>query len=169
MPEAKTKTINGVAFEISQPYEEGHTISAIEARVLNQTRAENIGNNIRAKLKEMQDAGNSEDDLRAAVAELDGTYTFTASGTRAAAKLDPYEKEAVKIAREMLKLHLAQDGRKLTEAPDGYTQEEWDEKVAAEVERIAALDDVVKQAKKEVDAKKKRADSLLTAMEGTSL
>jgi hypothetical protein len=90
MPETKTKTIEGKNFEISQPYEEGHVISAIEARVLNQTRSENIGNNVRAKLKEAIEAGQPDDALAALVAEVDAAYQFTAAGTRAAARLDPY-------------------------------------------------------------------------------
>jgi len=169
MPEPKTKTIEGRNFEISQPYEEGHVLTAIEARVLNQTRSENIGNNVRAKLKEAIEQGASDDQLAALVAEVDAAYAFTAAGTRAAAKLDPYEREARKIARELLKNHLAQDGRKLTVAPEGLTQEEWDEKIEAEVDRIATMDSVLEAAKKEVDAKKKRADRLANALEGTSL
>lgn len=169
MPDPKTKTIEGRNFDISQPYEEGHTITAIEARVLNQTRSENIGNNVRSKLKEAIEQGASDDALAALVAEVDASYAFTAAGTRAAAKLDPYEREARKIARELLRAHLADSGRKLTVAPDGSTQEEWDEKIEAEVDRIATLDTVLEAAKKEVDAKKKRADKLATALEGSTL
>lgn len=159
------KTINGLQFEISEPYAEGHTISAIEARVLNQTRSENIGNNLRAKIKEMQESDTaSEQDIYDLVAELDSRYEFTAAGVSASRKLDPVEKEAVKIARDLLKSHLAADGRKLTVAPEGVTEEEWDDKVAAEIERIASLEEVVKAAKKAVDAKQKQAASLAEAL-----
>jgi hypothetical protein len=167
--ETKTKTIEGKNFEISQPYAEGHTITAIEARVLNQTRSENIGNNIRAKLKAAIEEGQSDDQLAALVAELDASYEFTAAGTRAAAKLDPYEKEAIKMARELVKQNLAASSRKLTVAPEGLTDEEWEEKVGAEVERVATLDVVIDAARKEVDARKKRADKLATALEGSTL
>lgn len=169
MPDAKTKTIEGRNFEISQPYEEGHVITAIEARVLNQTRSENIGNNVRAKLKEAIEAGQSDAELAALVAEVDANYAFTAAGTRAAARLDPYEREARKIARELLKNHLAESGRKLTVAPEGTTQEEWDERIEAEVERISTDTSVLEAAKKEVDAKKRRADKLASALEGSTL
>jgi hypothetical protein len=167
--ETKTKTIEGKNFEISQPYTEGHTITAIEARVLNQTRSENIGNNIRAKLKEAIAEGQGDDVLAALVAELDASYEFTAAGTRAAAKLDPYEKEARSMARSVLKDHLAQTGRKLTVAPEGKTDEEWAEIIEGEVDRIAAQDVIVEAAKKEVDARKKRAEKLATALEGSSI
>lgn len=169
MPETKTKTIEGRNFEISQPYEEGHVITAIEARVLNQTRSENIGNNVRAKLKEAIESNAADDALAALVAEVDASYAFTAAGTRAAARLDPYEREARKMARELLKAHLAESGRKLTVAPDGVTPEEWAEKIETEVDRIATLDTVLEAAKKEVDAKKKRADKLASALEGSTL
>ena len=169
MPEPKTKTIEGRNFVISQPYEEGHTLTAIEARVLNQTRSENIGNNVRAKLKEAIEQGASDDQLAALVAEVDATYAFTAAGTRSAARLDPYEREARKIARELLKAHLSESGRKLTVPPEGTTQEEWDEKIETEVDRIATMDTVLEAAKKEVDAKKKRADKLASALEGSTL
>lgn len=167
--ETKTKTINGLQFEISQPYQEGHTISAVEARVLNQTRSENIGNNVRTKIKEMQDAGEDPANMQAHVAEVDQDYEFTAAAARSAQKLDPYEREALKIARELLKNHLAQTGRKLTVAPEGFTEEEWKEKIDAEAERLAGSDEIVKAAKSAVDARKKRADKLEAALEGTSL
>lgn len=169
MADTKTKTIEGKNFEISQPYEEGHVISAIEARVLNQTRSENIGNNVRAKLKEAVEAGRSDAELAAMVAEVDASYVFTAAGTRAAARLDPYEREARKLARELVKAKLAESGRKLTVAPEGSTQEEWDEKIETEVDRVAALDTVIEAARREVDAKRKRADKLASALDGSTL
>lgn len=169
MPEPKTKTIEGRNFTISQPYEEGHVLTAIEAKVLNQTRSENIGNNVRAKLKEAIEQNKSDAELEALVAEVDAAYVFTAAGTRAAAKLDPYEREARKMARELLRAHLGADGRKFSTAPEGLTQEEWDEKIEAEVDRIAQLDSVLEAAKKEVDAKRKRADKLASALEGSTL
>jgi len=163
------KTINGLQFEISEPYAEGHTISAIEARVLNQTRSENIGNNARAKIKEMQEGGSSEQDIADYVSGLDQNYVFTAAGVSASRKLDPVEREANKIARELLRAHLAQDSRKLTVAPEGMTDEEWDDKVSAEVERIAGLDEVVKAAQKAVAAKQKQAETLANALGGVNV
>lgn len=167
--ETKTKTIEGRNFEISQPYVEGHVISAIEARVLNQTRAENIGNNVRAKLKAAIEEGQDDVSLAELVADVDASYEFTAAGTRAAAKLDPYEREARKMARELLKAHLSESGRKLTVAPEGLTDEEWGEKIETEIDRIATLETVLEAAKKEVNARSKRAEKLATALEGSTL
>lgn len=163
------KTINGQQFEISAPYAEGHTITAIEARVLNQTRAENIGNNTRAKVKEMQDANASEQEIAEYVSTVDTEYQFTAAGVSSSRKLDPVEREAVKLARELIKGKLAETGRKITVAPEGLTQEEWDDKVTAEVERVAADENIIKVAQKNVAAKQKQAETLATALEGSEL
>lgn len=164
-----SKTINGLTFEISQPYAEGHVCTEAEARVLNQTRAENIGNNLRAKIKEMQEAGSDFADIAAVVAEKDAEYVFTLANARAARQLDPVEREAIKIARELLKGHLAESGRKLTVAPEGVTEEDWAEKVETEVDRIAATEPVLKAAKQRVDARRKQADALAEAMSGASI
>lgn len=163
------KTINGLQFEISEPYAEGHVVTDLEARVLNQTRSENIGNNARAKIKEMQDAGNGEEEIAAYVTELDSGYSFTVRGVSSARKLDPVEREARKIARDLLKSHLASSGRKLTVAPEGLTDEEWDAKIESEVDRISAMDDVLNAAKKAVAAKQKQADQLASALDGVSV
>lgn len=163
------KTINGIEFDISQPYAEGHTCTAAEARALNQTRSENIGNNARAKIKEMLEKGTSDQEIREYVAGLDNSYVFTLAGVSASRKLDPVEREANKIAREIIKGKLAETGRKLTVAPDGMTKEEWEDKVAAEVERVAGLDEILKAAKKNVDAKTKQAEQLANALGSVSV
>lgn len=165
----KTKTINGLSFEVNQPYVEGQTINEAEARALNQTRSENIGNNVRVKVKEMQEANADFSAIAAYVAEVDAAYVFNLATVAASRKLDPVEREANALARELLKQHLSASGRKLTVAPEGVTQEEWDVKVASEVERIATSEAVVKQAKKNVDAKKKAADTLLEGIGGVNV
>lgn len=169
MPEAKSKTINGVVFTVSQPYEPGHTINEAEARVLNQTRSENIGNNVRAKLKEMAEAGESLETMQAHVAEKDAEYVFTLGNVGEGAKLDPYEREAQKLARELIKEKLADSGRKLTVTPEGYTDDEWKAKIGAEVERIMVMDQVVKAAKKRVDDRRKTGEALMSSLEGSDL
>lgn len=169
MPEPKAKTINGLVFQISQPYEAGTTIGEAEARALNQVRSENIGNNVRAKLKEMTEAGQGQDALQAFVTEKDNEYVLTVGNVGQGRNLDPYEREAEKIARELLRSHLAETGRKLTVAPDGVTEDEWAAKIQAEVDRISTSDAVVKAARQRVDARKKQADTLATALEGASI
>lgn len=164
MANTKTKTINGLSFEVLQPYAEGHVLTEAEARALNQTRSENIGNNARAKIKEMQEAGTDFAEIAAYVADLDANYAFTLASIAANRRLDPYEREARAIARDLLRNHLAKDGRKLTVAPEGVTDEDWKDKIEAEVERISTSEGVVKQARKNVDAKKKAADTLMESI-----
>lgn len=169
MSEPKTRIIGGIAFEISQPYAEGHVLNAIEARVLNQTRSENIGNNVRAKIAEMKEAGTSEDEIRALVSEVDSEYVFNAARDGTGRVVDPYEREARKIGRELLRAHLAETGRKLNVTPEGLTDDEWKEKIENEVDRIASNEEVLKAAKKNVDAKKKQGEALLAAVTGAEI
>lgn len=169
MSEPKTRIIGGIAFELSQPYDEGHVLTAIEARVLNQTRSENIGNNVRAKIAEMKDEGKSEDEIRALVTSVDAEYVFNAARDGTGRVVDPYEREARKIARELLRAHLAETGRKLNVTPEGLTDDEWKDKIEGEVDRIAANEEVLKAAKKNVDAKKKQGEALLAAVTGAAI
>lgn len=158
------KTIEGVPFVISAPYAEGHSINAVEAKVLNQTRSENIGNNIRKKLKEALEGGQSPEQLAALVAELDRDYVFTERTAAEGRRLDPYEREARTIAKGLLQNYLNQTGRKITVTPPGKTDDEWKATTEGELDRIATLDEVVKAAKKNVDAKKKTADQLASLL-----
>lgn len=171
MPETKPKVINGLSFDILQPYAAGHILTEIEAKVLNQTRAENVGNNVRQRIKDMQEGGTeaypnpvSEDEIRAYVSSFDAEYEFRTPSEGAGKSRDPYEVEARKIARELLKEHLASTGRKITVAPEGLTEDEWKEKVDTEIDRIASTPNVLAAAKKNVDAKKKQSASLLESI-----
>lgn len=162
MPEPKVKLIDGESFNISQPYSEGHSCNAAEAKTLNQVRSENIGNNLRQTVKDAKELRDTKGDttamakLAALVEEYDRDYIFTTSaGGSGRIRLDPVEREALTIAREQVKLHLAKDGRKLTTPPTGKTKEEWVEAVNEEIERVAALDEVLAEAKKRVKQKEK--------------
>jgi hypothetical protein len=59
-------TIQGMVFSARQIFDEGHTLSAVEAGVLNQTRDENLRNNYAAKIKALMKDAKVED-----VGELD--------------------------------------------------------------------------------------------------
>ena len=142
----KTISINGRAVEVSEPYAEGQTITAIEAKVLNQTRAENIGNNFR---KQFKDAGEDEAKIAEALEALrtyDKEYKFSAGGV-ARAPVDPVEREAMKIAREAIKSALAEKGKKMKDVDQ--------EKLAELIERTATQEDVLKLARKRVADMKK--------------
>jgi len=130
--------------------------------VLNQVRAENIGNNLREKIKELVEAGKVAE-AQALVAEKDATYVFTMASVGGTSRtLDPVEKEALAIAKEIVKAKLAEKGLKWNVAPEGETKESWAEKLQANVEKFAAAEQVMAEAKKAVAAKKKRLDNLST-------
>ena len=174
MPETRPKIINGISFDITQPYIAGYILTDLEAKVLNQTRSENVGNNVRQKIKDMQEpedgsAPAAEADIIAMVAAFDANYEFRTASEGSGKSRDPSEVEARKIARELLKEHLASTGRKLTVTPEGLTNDEWKDKVDQEVDRIASSDNVLAAAKKNVDAKKKQSASLLESIGGVAV
>lgn len=168
MPEPKTRTIAEMTFEIAQPFEEGHVCTAGEAKALNQTRAENVGNNLRKQIEAAKSEGKSEDEIRAMVAEYDAAYELTLTTVATSRKLDPVEREARAIAKDVLKEHLAKTGRKLTKAPEGETDESWKEKVEAQIELIMAKEEVVKAAQKRVKEKQRTSEALLADMDQVS-
>ena len=160
----KTISIHGVKFEVSTPYEQGHVLTAIEAGQLNQTRAENIGNNCRAKVKEALEIENEGErekalaEVTAILANYDKTYVFTAPGVRrAASSLDPTEKAAQKIARNYVLGKIKEAGFKSLKeylAADPGNQDKYDANVAKVMEAPA----VVKQAKEKVRLEAKEAE-----------
>lgn len=153
----KEISIGGEKFTVSTPYAEGHTLSALEAKVLNQVRAENIGNNFRKQVAEALEKPEADrpaalDAVRAKFAEYDGQYTFAAGGSTRT-PVDPVEREAQSIAKLAVKDTIREKhGKSVKEylAIEG-NQEKYD----AAVEKIAAQDDVLKEAKKRVAARKK--------------
>lgn len=162
----KEKIINGLAFLVAQPYAAGHTLTEIEAKVLNQVRSENIGNNLRKAVKEAQDAGKPEDEIKALVAAYDAEYVFTAAGDGSGRiVLDPIEREARNIAKDIIKEKLAGMGRKLSTIPEGHTKESWAEKLEENISKVAAQEAVLKAAKKAVDEKKKRTEALAEGLD----
>jgi hypothetical protein len=169
--EARPKVINGISFMISQPYEAGHVLTDIEARVLNQTRSENVGNNVRQRIKDMQEGTDTvpqadEATIIAYVTEFDAAYEFKSASEGGRTSRDPYETEARKIAKELVKTSLAAKGRKLTDVPEGQTKDEWEDKLATEIDRIASSEKVLAAAKKNVDAKRKQGEALLESVGG---
>lgn len=159
VPEPKNFSILDVDFTVSMPYEAGYgPITEAEARVLNQTRKENLSNNFRAQVQAFKDGAEGAlatvEELQAKFAELDSGYVFTIANTGTASrKLDPVEREARNIARDLLKQALAAEGQKYKEAPEGTSQEDWDAFIEAKLDEIAGMDEVVKTAKATVKAR----------------
>lgn len=168
----KTISILGEKFEISAPYAEGQTISAVEARVLNQTRAENIGNNLRKAVKEAQDKGDTSG-LAEAVAKVDAVYSFSMPGQSAPRIVDPVEREANKLAREFVKNKLKEAyGIALNgihpdykDLPEEEAKAKSAERIGAAVEKAAQDPAILDLAKKNVKAKQKATESAVTELD----
>ena len=150
---SKTITIGGENFEVSIPYAEGHAITAVEAKVLNQTRAENIGNNFRKAVAEAKEKGDLAS-VTAAIAEYDSAYTFSAGGGTARTPIDPIEAEAYRIAKTVVKGKIQE---KYGTSVKAYVEASAENaaKYEAAVEKTAHQDDTLKLAKKAVADKKK--------------
>ena len=145
---AKTILIQGEAFEVTEPYNEGHTITLVEARVLNQVRAENIRNNNRKKVQAAIEAG-TVDAVRQEVAEYDKNYTFSTPGEGVKRTLDPIEREARRMARDQIRAKLAESGKKFKDVDP--------ESLENAIEQLSTRDDFVQAAKKVVNARSKFA------------
>lgn len=99
-------TIAGRKMELNAPYEAGHVLTDVEARVLNQTWVENVRNNVAKKLESGEI---DEDDVLAYAA----SYTFAQRGTRATVEADPVEDEFRAQAMEFIRAVLKQKGKTL--------------------------------------------------------
>ena len=66
----KTISTQGVTIEVAEPYAEGHTCTAAEAKALNQVRAENVRNNTRKATMDAIEAASSPEAAQAAVQAL---------------------------------------------------------------------------------------------------
>ena len=104
--------IQGLYFEVSEPYKEGHTINTHEATALNQTRCENIGNNVRSEIRKViGDRPTSEvtakelDKLQKLVTQADNAYNFATSRSK-----DPLTLKTMALAKSTLKLKLNSAG-----------------------------------------------------------
>lgn len=142
-------------FEVSAPYAEGHTLSEIEANVLNRVRAENISNNQRAHVKaaiDGKDGAKSLDEVKADFAAYDKAYVFNMVAARGSrTSMTPLERECTRIAKAWLVQKLRESSTTLK----AYTEANGKEAVDAKVAEVAGNDQIVKMAK----ANLKRAEN----------
>lgn len=148
----KKITISGRSYEVNAPYVEGQTINAAEARTLNQTRAENIGNNFRKAVKEAGDDQTKLQDIEGNLGKYDQEYNFATGGGSVRA-VDPVDREAIRIAKQAIKAKVESAGHKFK---DWMQVEGNQEKYDSAVERTSQQDDVLKLAKKAVADKAKQ-------------
>ena len=155
----KTITINKIQVEVSAPYAAGHPITEAEAKALNQVRAENIANNMRAKFKDLLAENN--DDVEAVtpaaqglVQEYDASYEFTLASVGGGHRtLDPVEKEARSIAMAFLNGKIAEAGH----TKKAYIEANGADAYKAKVAEIAENEAVLKMAKKNIAEREKMA------------
>jgi hypothetical protein len=158
----KTVTIQGVAIDISQPYIAGHPITEAEAKALNQTRSENIGNNMRTKIKALLDVEGAtsetvQGDAQGLVATYDAAYIFSmASVGGGRAPADPVEREAQKIARAYIAGKLKDAGV----SQKAYKEANGEDAIALKVAELAEKPEVIKAAKEAIKAREKQADGI---------
>lgn len=158
--ETKTILIDGEKFEVRQPYAEGHVCSAIEAKQLNQVRAEGVSNNLRSKIKDLL-ADGKYDEAQVAFAAYDAEYVFSLPGI--ARPVDPVEREALKLAREWVKERLAQSDIKINGIHPDYASLPEEEAKAKSKERFdiaigkAALSEPILELARERVASMQRA------------
>jgi hypothetical protein len=149
------RTIAGVMFEITMPYEEGHTLTAAEARALNQTRAEGIGNNMRKLVNEAKDENGEVpeealSELAQKVAEYSDSYEFSMPGTGGTRVADPFLRECISIAKSILSRAIKEKGMTVKAYLEGEgNQEKYDANLALLAER----EDVTQAAKERLAAR----------------
>lgn len=125
-------------------YQEGHTLTALEAKVLNRCRAENVGNNVRSKIKDAIAAGTVNEAIAAAESYA-SEYQFTeaAAGGSSRAKLTPLETECKRLAQIAIKQHIESSGRKVSEVKKADP-----EKYEAAVLKAMSNEKLIAKAKK---------------------
>lgn len=151
--------IQGYDFTIPAPYGEGHALTANEAAAMNQLYAENIRNNSASKIKTakaeaekagvefsvdtfMVGEGDEAVTLRAAIDEYAANYEFGARRTSSKEPVDPIQREAYRIAKEVVNSQLAAKGIKQKNLAEGVYDDT--------VERVKGSDRVQKLAAKRV-------------------
>lgn len=152
-------SIEGLVFEVSAPYAEGHTVNEAEAKALNQMRKENIGNNVRKAIKDLKSGEEFTDEeevqAREIVAEKDANYEFTLASARGSGtSRDPLETMCNRLAREYLNSKIQEAGHTVKAYKETNGEDAYNEKVAeiAENEQIVAL------AKERLSQREKLAD-----------
>lgn len=165
-PATKEITVQGVpGLTVSTPYVEGHTITEAEAKALNQTRAENVGNNVRASVKKLLDeAGNPDpvpadlkEQIQELVSERDAEYEFTLQNVGGStSRLSPVESEARKMGRERVNAAIKEKGMTVK----AYREEKGDDKYEALIADVASRPAIIEAAKEAVAARQKLAETV---------
>ena len=154
------KIVAGISLNISEPYSSGQTLGPTEAKVLNKIRAKNFTNTIRSKVADLIQEELSEEQIQTLVTDMDSCYVPSSSSI-----LDPIEREALKLAADMVKSHLLETGRRPSICPPEFSEDEWQEKISNEIDRVAETPAVVELATKNVEARRKSSSSIALALD----
>ncbi len=139
--------IQGKAFQIPKPFAEGHACSSSEAGVLNQILAENTRNNWATRVKkEVEEGTFDQAKMQAEIDEYLENYDFGVRRGRGPS--DPIEREALNMAKEIVRNALREKGYKL-----GDVAAEDINRLAEEA--ITSNPDITKEAKRRVDHRSK--------------
>jgi hypothetical protein len=165
MSNQKTMTVQGVSVEVSQPYKVGHPVTEAEAAALNQTRAENIGNNLRKVVKDLLEVEGAttdtvQSDAQKAVTAYDGEYKFTMAsvGGGSTARLDPLAKECRVVARNFIGMKLKEKGI----SQKDYLAEKGEDAIKLKIMELIDNPQIVAAAKKSLAERAKMASVELT-------
>jgi len=164
MANEKQITVQGVEVTVNQPYAPGHTLNEAEAKALNQVRAENIGNNVRAAItKLMKDAGVEAptDEIKTKAQELvtakDAEYVFTLHNVSAGRKSQtPLEAECTRLARDYVNGKIKDKGLTI-KAWKESKGDNADEQYAELIAQVAENEEIVRVAKANLKQKEKLA------------
>lgn len=108
-------TIAGETFSIPAPYEPGHALTPGEASQLNQVFAENIRNNLAARVAALKESGAFDAvEFQATVDDYCDSYEMgvrTGGGGRVS---DPVQVRAMEIAKDLVKAAIRKQGIQLS-------------------------------------------------------
>lgn len=144
------KLPHGITVNVSQPYAEGHVLSAVEADKLNRVLADSVRSAIMAKLKNVSDADASG--LSDEFQHYADAYSFSVRAPKASA--DPVAKEANKIAKEQVFAAIRKKGG----TPSDYSAEQIAEYVS---KVIAHKPEIMEEAARRVNSSRQLAGELL--------
>ena len=147
--------IQGVTYSVAAPYAEGHSCSVNEAGVLNQSLRENTRNNLATQLQKAVDDGASPEDRQKIVDEYVSGYEFgQRRGGGGGRTMDPVQKEAMSIARGLVRAAIKKKGMNLKDVSGKRITE-----LAAEA--IKSNPSITDQAQQRVDLLKQTAGEAL--------
>ena len=139
--------IQGKNFDIPRPFAEGYVCTGSDAGVLNQTLAENTRNNWAERVKKELEAETFDQvKVQAEIDQYLEEYEFGVRRGRGPA--DPVEREALNIAKEIVRKAIREKGYKL-----GDIETDDINRLAEQV--IADNPDVTKEAKRRVEQRNK--------------